>query len=237
MGRNWNVLQADGRAQPYVSNVEHDVLNGDEDVSIVLQTDWTVDFDGRSSCARTLPCSTSAFMAAKKKTLAAGSTLPLQADPLPKQGAPQPPVGFTPPPKGQRRPGRLPTAQQVRDAGDVAGELTGSSTYGTDFSKRVPSAQVLSAALLLAQGWSAQVALAEEWLGYVRVECDAAWRGALQGMDDFAPEFKLAAKHDPAVAKRYPQTQDFLGVRAQAAQKGAKTRAKNAKKKAPPPSK
>jgi hypothetical protein len=169
------------------------------------------------------------FMAAKKQKAAAGSTTPLQADPLPKQGAPQPPLGFAPAPKGQRRPGALPTTQQVRDAADVARELTTSSSYGSDFGARVPSAKTIGTALTLAKGWSDQLAAVLAWESYVRSQYDAAWRAALGFMKQLSPEFKLAAQHDPAVSTTYPQTKDFLGVRQAAATRGAQTRAQKKK--------
>jgi hypothetical protein len=147
-------------------------------------------------------------MAAKKtvKQAPAGSNVPLQADPLPKQGAPSPPVGFAAPAKYQRRPGALPTTQQVRDAGDVAGELKSSSKYNADFGNRVPPAATIAAALTLAQGWSNQLQAAETWLPYVRAQYESAWRAALGLTKELQPEFQLAVKHDASVATRYPQT-------------------------------
>ena len=165
----------------------------------------------------------------KNPTPAAGATLPLAPDPVPAVGAPSPPVGFVVPPKHQRHAGRLPTAQQVRDAPDVARELTTSASYTSDFGTRVPAAAVVAAALLLAKGWSDQLAAAQLWAEYVRVQYDSAWRAALALTHQLQPEFALADRHDPAVATRYPQTKDFFAVRAQAAARGAVTRAKKKK--------
>jgi len=163
------------------------------------------------------------------KKAAAGSTLPLQADAVPSKGAPSPPVGFSVPPKNQRRPGALPNTQQVRDAADVAREITTSASYAADFGSRVPPAAAIASALTLAKGWSDELAAAELWQAYARIQYEAAWRSALGQMKLFAPEFKLAAQHDPAVATRYPQTKDFLGVRSALAQRGAQTRAQKKK--------
>jgi hypothetical protein len=170
-------------------------------------------------------------MAAKKTTkqAAAGSTLQLQPDPLPKQGAPSPPVGFSAPAKYQRRPGALPTTQQVRDAADVASELTTSKSYAADFGSRVPAAGAIASALTLAKGWSNQLAAAEAWLPYVREQYESAWRAALGLTKQLQPEFELAVKHDASVSTRYPQTQDFLQVRSVAATRGAQTRAQKKK--------
>jgi hypothetical protein len=170
-------------------------------------------------------------MATKKtsKTTVAGSTLPTQADPVPAKGAPSPPIGFALAPKGQRRPGLMPTAQQVRDASDAASELTSSSKYTADFGNRVPSATIVAGALNLAKGWSDQLAAAETWLAYVKVQYESSWRGALQQTSALKPEFQLAVKHDASVSTRYPQMQDFLAVRAAAAARATVTKANKKK--------
>lgn len=173
-------------------------------------------------------------MAAKRTPAKTVAPVVLPPDPLPKQSAPAVPVGFEPPPKHQKRVGLPPTEQQVRDAPDVARELSTSTSYANDFGNRIPGAKTIADALTLAKGWSDQVGAAEAWLTYVKAQEHAAWREAFALTKKLKPEFELAAKHDPAVAKTYPQTEDFLGVRVAAAKRGVKTRAEKKKNAAQP---
>ncbi len=169
--------------------------------------------------------------AAPKKASGAAGKIPAVTlpDAAPAKGAPTPPKGFTPP-KGGRSGKLAPTAQQVRDADDVAREL-GASTYREDFGARAPDPTALSASLRAAQAWSQELDASEQWQAYVRAQTDAAWNAVFADMKKLGGEFQLAEKHDPNIAKRYAQTKGFLNVRRAAAAKGAVTRKKKAGKK------
>jgi hypothetical protein len=147
-------------------------------------------------------------------------------DQPPAIGAPHPPTGFSRP-KGSR--GSPPTTQQVRDALDVAREIK-VATYASDFGKRAPAQDAFASELGLAKAWSDEVGAADAWQLYVHTQRDLAWKAALASAKALKAEFTLADKHDPAIAKRYPQTKAFLGVRSVAAKRAAVTRAGNKKK-------
>jgi hypothetical protein len=167
---------------------------------------------------------------AKPAAKARPSVAPAMAS-VPDRGAPSPPKGFKMPAATKKKGGDQPTAQQVRDAGDVARELS-AKTYLEDFGTRAPDAPSLCNALEFAKEWSDELAAAESWREYVRVQANAAWSVAMPLIKALEAEFPLAAKHDPSILKRYPQTNDFINVRKVAGQKAAVTRRKTAKKNA-----
>jgi hypothetical protein len=154
------------------------------------------------------------------------------ADSPPSSGAPLPPAGFQPP-TSQGRGGRrnTATAQQVRDAIDVARELD-HVDYAKDFGPHAPPQKTFTDALRLAKAWSNELAAAERWLVYVKAQYEGAWTGTLVLAKKLEPEFRHAARNDPTIAERYPQTLDFLDVRRAAAAKAATTRARNKGRKA-----
>jgi hypothetical protein len=158
---------------------------------------------------------------------------PIKVVLAPTAQAPSAPVGWAP----GGRPKRNATEQQVRDASDVARELTETKRYVADFTNRAPSAADLAARLLVAQAWSNEAAAAEAWRLYANDQRDRAWDLAFVLVKKFQKEFVAADEHDLSVAERYPQTKAFLGVRSKAAQKGAATRAKKKKAKAGDPAK
>ncbi len=172
----------------------------------------------KTAAKKKVPASKKAPAAPKKAPAAAGIGSP------PAQGAPSPPKGFTPPGAG-RKGKTAPTAQQVRDADDVAREL-GAATYRDDFGARAPDPVALASALRVAQAWSQELDAAEQWQTYARAQADAAWAAVFADTKKLGAEFQLAEQHDPAVAKRYTQTRGFLNVRREAAAKGAVTRKK-----------
>lgn len=169
---------------------------------------------------------------AKKAPAKKPAAVPKAAAPAADKGVSLPtvppvPPGFQPP---KERIVAIATAQQERDALDVAREITTSRTYEQDFTHRAPPAPQLAAELAVAKAWSDQTASASAWYDYVRIQRDMAWKQALDTARKLKPEFDLAVKHDPAVTQRYPQTSAFLGVWKAAASRASATKA--AKKKA-----
>lgn len=157
----------------------------------------------------------------KKKDAPAATIAP------PTEHVPSPPTGFAPP-KGKIKDAKA-TKQEERDANDVGSELTTSPSYVDDFTKRAPDAAAAAAALAAAKAWSDERRAAEAWLDYVRTQRNLAWSTAHALTKRLKDEFEVAAKHDPAIVKRYPQTAAFLNVRKAAAEKGAATRKNNKK--------
>jgi hypothetical protein len=144
--------------------------------------------------------------------------------------APRPPRGYTPP--DGRVNGAIATAQQERDALDVAREVTTSKSYEQDFTSRAPPSVTFAAELTTARAWSDELAAAEAWSAYVRVQRDLAWQATLATARKLKPEFELALKHDGVIGERYPQTRAFLAVWKAAAAKAVETKAAQKKAKA-----
>jgi hypothetical protein len=151
--------------------------------------------------------------------------------PGPPGHAPAPPKGFK---KSKGRAADVAaTAQQERDALDVAREITSSKSYVEDFTNRAPDAATLAAELTVARQWSDELKAAAAWLAYVRVQREQAWEAALTTAKKLKPWLDPAVQHDPTIADRYPQTVAFLRVWKVAAARAAITKASKKKNAAP----
>jgi hypothetical protein len=141
--------------------------------------------------------------------------------------APHTPDGFEAPEEIPRGPN--PTLQQLRDAGDVAAELSNPS-YVAHFSKEVaPDQGSFTTELLTAKAWSEEVTRAEAWVVYAKVQRQAAWRNVFDTIRAFRPIFDAVINVKAAIAAKYPQTKAFFGVWQVAAEKAAETRKENKK--------
>ena len=111
----------------------------------------------------------------------------------------------------------------------VAREITSSNTYEADFTRRAPAPETFAAQLTTAKAWTDELAAAENWQAYVRVQRDLAWQAVLGTARKLKPEFDLASKHDPLIAEKYAQTKAFLEVWKAAAARAVETKANKKK--------
>jgi hypothetical protein len=160
--------------------------------------------------------------------VAAASSLALSTTP-PNVTIPAPPTGFVPVNLDNYR-GSHPRAGEITAIPDVVVELNASTSYDATFGGAVPPATTVAGDLDTAAQWTALRIALEAYLLYVRSLEAITWKTALADMEKLRASFKVVAAQNPALIAAFPATERLLDVTKVIGQRGAATRARNAKK-------
>jgi hypothetical protein len=151
----------------------------------------------------------------------------------PSVGAPDVPEGFVPLTKKQSGALQKLTDSQVASARAVGAEITASKSYVADLGKDAPPAKDFARQLNLAASWAEESDAAEAYAAYASAQKQLAEDAAAKTAKKFQKELEHAVGNHPALAKKYPESVEFVGTRKAAAARANATKAAIKKAKTP----
>jgi hypothetical protein len=151
----------------------------------------------------------------------------LLTPPPPGTAVPQPPAGWVP--TTHFASGAFPRKGELAALPGAISELDQSTDYEQVFGLTgIPLSHVVEV-LDLARQWSVMHNASDAWDRYARVQEGMAWTEVRALTDKMKMAFDLASLANPTITTRYMNLKSFLGYAKANAQKGASTRAANAK--------
>ena len=143
--------------------------------------------------------------------------------------APAVPKRFSAPDRAEVRRFKKFTVEQSSEVPAVASELRAARAYAEDFGNHAPDSVGLSNALDVAAAWDAEAQGAMAWALYAQAQSERAANIAATQLASLAKPFAFARDNDSTIARRYPSLSRILAVRSEIAQRGSKTKRKNAR--------